>query len=150
MSASQSKKPLMLRANATVMVSDIGRSLEFYTRVLGLSEGARHLDHFVEVEAPGLTIVLHPGRRKTGSPPTSDLSIGIQVADLRTATEELKTRGLSFTHLENRQTGSRSSAIPTEHRCICSRSNLPRNPGQDVCSRAPPVRTSRARRPRPI
>jgi catechol 2,3-dioxygenase-like lactoylglutathione lyase family enzyme len=90
------------RANVTVMVSEISRSLDFYTRVLGFREGARHGDHFVEVEAAGLTIVLHPGRRETTRGHSNDnLSIGLQVLDLAEATRELGSKGLSFTYQEN-------------------------------------------------
>jgi len=92
----------MLRANATVMVSDIERSLDFYTGVLGFRAGPRHVDYFAEVDAPGLTIVLHPGRTRARADARSEISIGLQVADLKKATEELETKGLSFTYQENR------------------------------------------------
>jgi hypothetical protein len=75
----------MLKANVTVMVSDI----------------ARHLDHFVEVESADLTIVLHPRRQTMRGPSSDNLSIGLQVPDLMAATRELTLKGLSFTYQEN-------------------------------------------------
>src|SRR4051794_30251612 len=47
-------------SNVTVMVSDIERAVQFYTEALGLPLKTRAGDEWAEVQAPGLTIALHP------------------------------------------------------------------------------------------
>ena len=52
---------MIVGGNATVMVSNMDRAVEFYTRTLGLKLSSRFGDEWAEVEAgPGLTIGLHP------------------------------------------------------------------------------------------
>lgn len=54
---------------ATVYVSDMDRSVEFYTGTLGLKLTMRAGDHFAMVDAgQGFTIGLHPAGPKSPSP----------------------------------------------------------------------------------
>jgi catechol 2,3-dioxygenase-like lactoylglutathione lyase family enzyme len=91
----------VIAANVTIMVSDLERSLDFYTNVLGFLPGQRHRDHYAEVKAPGLTVGLHPGRKKAPRFEPDTISIGLEVADLEKATVALGKKGLSFEFLEN-------------------------------------------------
>jgi catechol 2,3-dioxygenase-like lactoylglutathione lyase family enzyme len=46
--------------NATIFVSDMDRSVNFYTKTLGLKLAQRFGNHWASVEAGRLTIGLHP------------------------------------------------------------------------------------------
>ncbi len=50
---------MIQEGNVTVMVSDLERAIRFYTEALGLKLKWRWGD-YAEVEAPGVTIGLHP------------------------------------------------------------------------------------------
>jgi predicted enzyme related to lactoylglutathione lyase len=84
-------------SNVTVMVSDMNRAVRFYTEALGLTLKARFGDGWAEVQAPGLTIGLHPVRQgaPTGAP-AGGVSIGLQVENLEAAMATLKERGVEF------------------------------------------------------
>ena len=49
--------------NATIFVSDMDRSVNFYTKILGLKLAQRFGNHWASVEAGKLTIGLHPASR---------------------------------------------------------------------------------------
>ena len=87
------------KANVTVMVADIGRAVEFYTRVLGLPPGIRHGNAYAEILAPGVVIGLHPkpGEASTGG----NLSIGLEVSDLDIVVNTLSERSVRFKRQEN-------------------------------------------------
>ena len=79
----------------TVMVADFNKSVDFYTKTLGLALKARYGDGYAEVEAPGLVIGLHPAGSHL--PPRSEgISIGLQVPDIDAAKRELESRGVAF------------------------------------------------------
>jgi len=84
-------------AKLTLMISDMNRAVEFYTETLGLPLKFRGGDEWAEIQAPGLTIALHPARERG---PKSDqpghLSIGFQVEQLETAMAALKEKGVEF------------------------------------------------------
>jgi catechol 2,3-dioxygenase-like lactoylglutathione lyase family enzyme len=79
----------------TLIVSDMERSIDFYTTALGLPLKTRYGNEFAVVEAPGVTIALHPtqngGRAKAGS-----LSIGLGVDSVETTMKQLAERGIAF------------------------------------------------------
>jgi catechol 2,3-dioxygenase-like lactoylglutathione lyase family enzyme len=86
--------------NVTVIVSDVARSISFYTETLGLKLKTRYGDNYAEVAVEGLTVALHPPVRGGSSPTGSQgLSIGLAVPDLRAAVEELKRSGVSFSRV---------------------------------------------------
>ncbi|MGD0143683.1 MAG: VOC family protein [Rhizomicrobium sp.] len=79
----------------TLMVPNMDEAIRFYTATLGLHLKSRYGDEFAVVEAPGLTIGLHP-QPKVPSPNAHAASIGLGVASLETAMEQLKARGVQF------------------------------------------------------
>jgi len=78
----------------TIMVSDMSRSIEFYTQRLGLKLKSRYGDEFAIVEGPGVTIGLHP-TKKGGAAPGS-VSIGLGVDDVEAGRNQLRERGVAF------------------------------------------------------
>jgi len=52
--------PLYSESQVTLMVPDMDAAVRFYTETLGLHLKARYGNEFAVVEAPGLTIGLHP------------------------------------------------------------------------------------------
>ena len=79
----------------TIIVRDMERSIEFYTSRLGLPLRSRYGNEFAIVEAPGVTIALHPassGERAAGG----KLSIGLGVDSVDAGIKELAKRGIEF------------------------------------------------------
>ena len=89
---------MFTEANVTVPISDMNRAIQFYTKTLGLKLKFQMGNDWAEVEAPGLTIGLHPMMEmhgpKTGK--SEALSIGFTVQKLETAMDALKKKGVSF------------------------------------------------------
>jgi predicted enzyme related to lactoylglutathione lyase len=69
--------------NATVLVSNMDRAVQFYTEVLGLKLTNRFGDNWATVEAgKGLTIGLHPSSPKYPAPGTKGaIMLGMEVAE---------------------------------------------------------------------
>jgi catechol 2,3-dioxygenase-like lactoylglutathione lyase family enzyme len=83
-------------ANVTLMVADVNRAVEFYTRTLGLPLKQRFGDAWVEVQAPGVLIGLHPaGGMPIPAERTAAFTIGLMVDDLDATLAELGARGLA-------------------------------------------------------
>lgn len=78
----------------TVIVSNMQRSIDFYTNRLGLALKARYGDEFALVEAPGITIGLHPAREGGAKP--GALSIGLGVDDIEASRKQLQDHGVEF------------------------------------------------------
>jgi|HubBroStandDraft_4_1064222.scaffolds.fasta_scaffold00006_2 catechol 2,3-dioxygenase-like lactoylglutathione lyase family enzyme len=78
----------------TIIVSDMQRSIDFYTKELGLPLKTRYGDEFAVVEAPGVTIGLHPA--KEGGAKPGSLSIGLGVDDVAASRQQLVERGVTF------------------------------------------------------
>ena len=78
----------------TIMVSDMSRSIEFYTQRLGLKLKTRYGDEFAIVEGPGVTIGLHP--TKEGGAAPGSVSIGLGVDDVEVGRNQLRDRGVAF------------------------------------------------------
>ena len=85
------------------MVSDFDKSIKFYTETLGLSLKNRWGSEFAYIEAPGLTIGLHPFPEKGPKPKApGGLSIGLGVKNIEESTEILKDKGVEFsTEIKN-------------------------------------------------
>ncbi len=79
----------------TLMVPDMDEAVRFYTAMLGLRLKKRYGNEFAVVEAPGLTIGLHP-QPTAQSPQAPAMSIGLGVESLETAMGQLSARGVSF------------------------------------------------------
>ncbi len=83
--------------NATVMVSDMDRAVDFYTRVLGLELRTRVGADWAEVEAPGLVIGLHPAGHGPKPGTAGAISIGFDVdGPIERAMSTLAQRGVRF------------------------------------------------------
>ena len=68
----------------TIMVSDMDRAINFYTKTLGLKLENGYGNHWAEVGGPGTTIGLHPVKSKKEIKAGS-LSIGFSVKNLEKA-----------------------------------------------------------------
>ena len=75
----------------TIMVPDMDEAVRFYTEKLRLRLKSRYGNEFAVIEAPGLTIGLHPQPAKP-SAQSHAVSIGLGVESLEPAMEELKAR----------------------------------------------------------
>ena len=81
----------------TVYVSDLNRSVEFYTKTLGLGLKMHIPGHWAQVESPGLSIGLHPSGPKSPRPGISEsLMIGFLVDKMDLARGELVGKGVKF------------------------------------------------------
>jgi predicted enzyme related to lactoylglutathione lyase len=81
--------------NVTIFVKNLDEAIRFYEEVVGLKQRVRYGDGWAEVEAPGLTIGLHPlhGRPR----PTvgeGGVSIGFGVTDWDAAMQQLERNGV--------------------------------------------------------
>jgi catechol 2,3-dioxygenase-like lactoylglutathione lyase family enzyme len=63
-------------SNVTVMITDMDRAIKFYESI-GLSVKQRWDDFYAILEAPGVTIGLHPGKQPGSANP--DMSIGFMI-----------------------------------------------------------------------
>jgi catechol 2,3-dioxygenase-like lactoylglutathione lyase family enzyme len=84
-------------ANATLFVQDFDRSVHYYHELLGFRLVARHGSSWAEVEAPGLTIGIHPARPNGPVGIRTDgIAIGLHVDDIDAAVATLTGRGIEF------------------------------------------------------
>jgi predicted enzyme related to lactoylglutathione lyase len=85
--------------NATVLVSNMDRAVQFYTQVLGLKLTNRFGDHWATVEAgKGLTIGLHPASPKYPAPGTKGgMMLGMEIDDaIDKVVARLSEKGVQF------------------------------------------------------
>src|SRR5437016_617215 len=87
-------------ANVTVMTKDMDKSIDFYTKGLGLELKQRWDNHYAQVSAPGVVIGLHPAR-ETGNA-SADISIGFGVDSLAEAEKRLKELNVSYETTEDK------------------------------------------------
>ncbi len=79
-------------AFTVLSVSDMTRSKEFYTRILGLTETANWQDRWVEYDIGTATLALTKASDKMPVGGTG-VMIGLEVTDLDASIEMLKARG---------------------------------------------------------
>jgi catechol 2,3-dioxygenase-like lactoylglutathione lyase family enzyme len=83
--------------NATVMVSDMGKAVEFYTQALGLKLKYEASAEWAEVTLDELCIGLHLKSEHAPKPGTNGaVSIGFMVDGLEKSMDELKHKGIKF------------------------------------------------------
>ncbi|SDN70759.1 Catechol 2,3-dioxygenase [Paenibacillus sp. yr247] len=83
--------------NVTVMVSDLNKAVRFYVDILGLRLQYEVPGRWAQIEAPGLTIGLHPSNEHGPNPGNSEsISIGLEAQNFAAAMETLQTRGVEF------------------------------------------------------
>jgi catechol 2,3-dioxygenase-like lactoylglutathione lyase family enzyme len=88
---------LFKNGNVTVMVSDLQSAVQYYVETLGLRLQYEVPGHWAQVEAPGLTIGLHPVGENGPRPGKSEsLSIGFEVQELVAVMDILQSRGVEF------------------------------------------------------
>src|SRR2546425_4859966 len=87
---------VFIAAKVTLMVKDAERSVKFYRDDLGLRQKVRYGNEWVELEAPGTVIALHPNRKAKASPSSKTMSIGFQVKNLDGIVAKLEKRGVTF------------------------------------------------------
>ena len=82
--------------NATIYVSDMQRSIDFYTGVLGLHLVFRAGDHWAQLAAGDLAIGLHPASDRTPAPGTPGaITLGLSVdVPITAAIATLAARGV--------------------------------------------------------
>ena len=84
----------LVNTTVTLMVSDLDRSVRFYTKTLGLKLKQRYGDHYAEIEGPGLLLGLHPSEEQILA---GDLiSIGFGVSGFDKEVASLQAQGLSL------------------------------------------------------
>lgn len=98
--AGQEDEAMFTAAKVTLMVKDVNRSVKFYGGILGLRQTVRYGNVWVEFEAPGTVIALHPNRKPKTARPPKTISIGFQVKNLDASMKELRKKGLALTLAE--------------------------------------------------
>ncbi len=84
-------------SNVTLIVSDMTRAVEFYSKTLGLKLVKSYGGEWAEVEAPGVRIGLHPGKRPASKGELArHVSIGFRVDDMDSARGALEAKGIRF------------------------------------------------------
>ena len=83
-------------ATLTIMVVDMDRSIDFYTKKLGFTLSNRWGDNYAEIDAAGMKIGIHPAIKEF---PKSEnhISVGFLVDNLDRYAELLKTNSVQFT-----------------------------------------------------
>ncbi len=85
--------------NVTVYVSNMDRSVRFYTEALGLRLAYRFGGHWASVEAgKGLTIGLHPASAENPAGRPGSMTIGLELSgvSIHDAVSRLQARGVQF------------------------------------------------------
>ena len=89
----------ILNGIVTIMVSNMDAAIAFYTGTLGFTLKNRYGGHWADIEAPGLSIGLHPASREMIR--GENLQIGLSVPDLTKAMAELQEKGVEFSAIQD-------------------------------------------------
>ena len=80
---------------ATIFVSEMDRSVRFYTEVIGLRLTQRFGNHWAQVEAGRLTIGLHPESPQNRAGRDGSITLGFAVsADIENVVSALQQKGV--------------------------------------------------------
>ena len=90
---------MILNGIVTIMVTDMDPASAFYTDALGFTLKNRYGGHWADIEAPGLSIGLHPASREMIR--GENLQIGLSVPDLAKAMAELQEKGIQFSPVQD-------------------------------------------------
>jgi len=85
--------------NATIFVSDLNASIDFYTSILGLNLLYQAGEHFAMIDAgDGFQIGLHPASESAGAPGTNGaIHVGLAVnRSIEAVVKELLAAGVEF------------------------------------------------------
>ena len=82
----------------TIYVSDMDRSVRFYTETLGMKLIERHGNHWAAVDGgPGLSIGLHPATPEVPAGRPGSMAIGLYLdGAIGDAVKQLTMRGVAF------------------------------------------------------
>ena len=82
----------------TIYVTDMDRSVKFYTETLGMKLLERHGNHWAAIDGgPGLSIGLHPATPEVPAGRPGSTAIGLYVDEpIRSATDKLRGKGVTF------------------------------------------------------
>ena len=82
----------------TIYVSDMDRSVKFYTETLGMKLMERHGDHWAAIDGgPGLSIGLHPATAEVPAGRPGSTAIGLYLnGPIRAAVDRLRGKGVTF------------------------------------------------------
>jgi catechol 2,3-dioxygenase-like lactoylglutathione lyase family enzyme len=82
---------------ATVFVTDMDRSVRFYTEALGLRLTERYGNHWAQVEAGRLTIGLHPASARNPAGRDGSITLGLTLSGrIEDAVSSLEQKGVKF------------------------------------------------------
>lgn len=76
------------------MVTYLDQSISFYCDLLGFELKKRFGNHWADIQAPGLSIGLHPTPHAI--PKGENLQIGIRTQNLQKSMAELQSKGVVF------------------------------------------------------
>ncbi len=107
---------MFTEAKVTLMVKDVERSVKFYRDDLGLRQKVRYGNEWVELQAPGTVIALHPNRKPNASRPPKTMSIGFQVKNLDGTVAKLEKKGVTFKIVDEGFLRRADFADPDGHR----------------------------------
>jgi catechol 2,3-dioxygenase-like lactoylglutathione lyase family enzyme len=83
--------------NVTIFVSDMDRSVNFYTKTLGLKLAQRFGNHWASIEAGRLTIGLHPASNINSAGRNGSTQIGLELeGDIEDSVANLRQQGVQF------------------------------------------------------
>ena len=94
--------------NVTVYVSDMDRSVQFYSETLGLRLAYRFGNHWASIEVgKGLTIGLHPASEEAPAGRKGSMAIGLELSgSIRDAVATLEAKGVKFLAVNEGKSGS--------------------------------------------
>jgi|SRR5215467_13978055 len=84
------------KANVTLIVSDIEKSIKFYAEKLGFNLASRYQNLWAELEMKGLIIGLHPQESGLKVSNAESIFIGFSVDNLDSAIRDLKNKGVEI------------------------------------------------------
>jgi catechol 2,3-dioxygenase-like lactoylglutathione lyase family enzyme len=88
---------MLSRGMTTIFVTDMNRSIRFYTEILGLQLAQRFGDHFAQVQAGELVIGLHPASAQSPSGRNGSITIGFTFSTpIEEAVSTLQQKGVRF------------------------------------------------------
>jgi len=96
--------------NATIFVSDMDRSVNFYTKILGLKLAQRFGNYWASVEAGKLAIGLHPASNQNPSGRDGSTIVGLELSgDIEDAISTLKRQGVKFRGVVSQDNAGRTA-----------------------------------------
>jgi catechol 2,3-dioxygenase-like lactoylglutathione lyase family enzyme len=89
---------MILETTLTIMVSNLNKSVTFYTETLGLPLKEKYGSKYAELEANGFVIGLHLAESEQISNIcySKSMFIGFRVEDLESAVDSLQSKGVLF------------------------------------------------------